>query len=258
VKKFITVFAVIGFVATLGIGSAFAEDFVTACVKEKGDGSPKKNKSFKRVALGTEPGSPCKNKEEEVTMVTDQLAASLEAQILANDSDIADLQSAVGANTAAIETNSAMIDNLKAGLISSMIGGGHNSSADGADTFYMPLYNWYRGSNEEEMASKVAVTGWLTDLAVIVNEPTGADATQLFKFVINGIPTDLDDNVETFCLIGGPSDTMCQSTGCKRIEQGDTLSVQVLAANVGGTPNISGTRWTGRFVETDAECGLLE
>jgi hypothetical protein len=262
VKKIIAVFAVIGFAATLGIGSAFAEDFVTACVKEKKSGEAKKNTKFKRVALGTSPGSSCGKKEAEVTMVTDQLAASLQAQITANANNIANNTAAIGQNSSDIADNADMIANLKAGLISSMIGGGHNSSVDGADTFYMPLYNWFRGSSDEEVASKVAVTGWLTKLVVIQNEATGALAAQTYRYMVNGVAVDLSPLVaDNFCATSGDSgdeSTMCQSEGCYKINMGDTLSVRVIAANGGGVPNVSPTRWTGRFVETDADCPLLE
>jgi hypothetical protein len=265
VKKLLAIMSLLSFVAVLAAGSAVAEDYSTVCIPQKGDGADKKNATYKRVADGLNPGSPCKSKQLEATLVKKPVTDDLQGQIddnfddiVDNALDIADNASDIADNESNIADNADMIDSIKAGLISSMIGGGHNSTIDGTSTFWMPLYNWWRGTSEPQVRSKVSVTGWLTKLSVIVNSPTGAGAAQFFQYVIDGTPVDLSPAVtNNFCVIGGDSDVMCESSGCVEIDMGQTLSVQVNAVDSGGTPQIDFAKWTGRFVETDADCPVL-
>lgn len=255
-----TRFFISGLVACLFVlgtlATGLAQDLkLTGCINKKG--------KLRRVEIGTEPQKgDCKSNHTLImiplTNKTDQLMEKdielmeKDLELMAKDDE---LMAKDSEQDTAIDANAAAIDEITAGLISSMIGGGHSNSTDGDAIFYMPLYNWFRLDTNEEAASKVAVTGWLTDLVVVMNEPVGADARQTFSYVVNGDVVNVDPIGP--CEIMGDN-TMCQSTGCARIEKGDMLSVRVVAEDLGSSPNVSPTRWTGRFVETDELCPILE
>jgi len=254
-KKLITMMSLLGFITMLGLGSALAQsdEYATGCLKDKDKGA-----TWKKVKTGLNAGK-CSNPEVTLVQkaVTDDLEDEIEGvdfflqgQIDINANNIDD-------NADGISDNADDIEEIKSELISSMMGGAHRSNDNGPDTFYMPIYDALRASTEVEAHSKVAVTGQLTKLVVLSREPTGADATQIFQYVINGNAVDLDNIVDNFCTIGGDSTIMCESSGCVKLNMGDTLSVRVVAATAGGEVNISPTRWTGRFVETESECGVF-
>jgi len=262
VKKFIAVCAVIGFVATLGVGSAFAADFVTACVKEKKDGTAKKKGKFKRVAVGTSPGSPCGNKEEEVTMVTDMLAAELQAQITINANNISTNTTNIANNTAAIGANADMIDQIKTELISSMIGGAHNKTVGPFDVvtrrfmgmFVTRISSGGELEDEGQVQQKVSANFIVTKLSVVVDEAPGDTDLIRYKLRRNGADADLNPDINAQCDITGDS-TMCTSVGCQEFEMGDLIDVSINIATVEGNATIVPTRWNARIVE-GGSCGV--
>jgi len=266
-KKLITMMSLLSFVAMLGLGSALAqsdnEAYATGCLKDKDKGA-----SWKKVKTGLDAG---KCSSSEVTLVQKAETDSLQDQILIADGLIDGLiletdslqdqiliaDGLILIADGFIGDNAADISEIKAGLISSMMGGAHRDSDHGPDTFFMPVYDSLRAETVAEAHSKVAVTGWLTKLVVLTEEPTGVNTTQIFQYIINNNAVDLDNIIDNSCTIGGASNTMCESSGCVKLNMGDTLSVRVIAATAGGEVNISPTRWTGRFVETESECPVF-
>lgn len=257
-KHLFVVASILSIVFIFGLQLVSADPF-TLCVKNS-------NGKMNRGALGDAPAKgECKNpnKWSEVTLATEKNVLDVDSELQMTQEQLDALDNQINAPDGIadkVQANESELDTLKAGGISSLIGGSQSEggpfSPAGTSILYAPMFTTGLSEMESEVTSKLAAAGHITRLAVVLNEPNPGQS--LYRLAINGTPEALQPGtgLAGICPIGN-NGTMCETEGCLKVKLGDTLSLHMQFTH-GEDATLPAGRWTARFVETDADCPLLE